>query len=143
MFSEELEKISWKETTEKIFAKKDSDVRRALAKENCDVEDFMALISPAAQPYLEQMAFLSRKYTQERFGKTMSMFIPLYLTNSCTNSCVYCGFHISNPMARTILTAEQMEDEFKAIKKLGPFEPADGDRRKSCQGRCPLSCQGS
>lgn len=122
MFSEELEKISWKETTEKIFAKKDSDVRRALAKENCDVEDFMALISPAAEPYLEQMAFLSRKYTQERFGKTMSMFIPLYLTNSCTNSCVYCGFHISNPMARTILTPEQMEDEFKAIKKLGPFE---------------------
>ena len=50
------------------------------------------------------------------------MFIPLYITNSCTNSCVYCGFHISNPMARTILTPEQIEDEYKAIKKLGPFE---------------------
>ena len=68
------------------------------------------------------MARLSRKYTEERFGKTMSMFIPLYITNSCTNSCVYCGFHISNPMRRTILTEEEIENEYKAIKKLAPFE---------------------
>ena len=68
------------------------------------------------------MARLSKKYTEERFGRTMSMFIPLYITNSCTNSCVYCGFHISNPMARTILTPEEIENEYKAIKKLGPFE---------------------
>lgn len=68
------------------------------------------------------MARLSRKYTEERFGKTISMFIPLYITNSCTNSCVYCGFHISNPMARTILTPEEIENEYRAIKKLGPFE---------------------
>lgn len=122
MFSEELEKISWEETTRKIYGKTDRDVRRALAKEHCDVEDFMALISPAAAPYLEEMAALSRHYTEERFGKTVSLFIPLYLTNSCTNSCVYCGFHISNPMARTILTPEQMEEEYKAIKELGPFE---------------------
>ncbi len=50
------------------------------------------------------------------------MFIPLYITNSCTNSCVYCGFHISNPMKRTILTEEEIENEYKAIKKLAPFE---------------------
>ena len=122
MFSEELEKISWEETTKKIYSKTDRDVRRALAKEHCNVDDFMALLSPAAAPYLEQMAALSRHYTEERFGKTISLFIPLYLTNSCTNSCVYCGFHISNPMARTILTPEQMEEEYKAIKALGPFE---------------------
>ena len=122
MFSEELEKISWDETTERINAKTDADVRRALAKEHCDVEDFMALVSPAAAPYLEIMARLSRKYTEERFGKTISMFIPLYLTNSCTNSCVYCGFHISNPMRRTILTEEEIVNEYTAIKKLAPFE---------------------
>ena len=122
MFSEELEKISWDETTQKIYSKTDRDVRRALAKEHCNVDDFMALLSPAAAPYLEEMAALSRHYTEERFGKTISLFIPLYLTNSCTNSCVYCGFHISNPMARTILTPEQMEEEYKAIKALGPFE---------------------
>ena len=104
MFSEELEKISWEETTEAIYSKTESDVLRALGKS------------------LEPMARLSRKYTEERFGKTVSMFIPLYLTNSCTNSCVYCGFHISNPMARTILTPEEIENEYKAIKKLAPFE---------------------
>ena len=122
MFTDELAKIDWDETTALIAAKTDNDVRRALCKEHCDVEDFMALISPAAEPYLETMAALSRKYTEERFGRTMSMFIPLYITNSCINSCVYCGFHASNPMKRVILTPEQCEDEYKAIKKLAPFE---------------------
>ena len=122
MFSEEIEKLSWNEITEKIHSKTANDVRRALRKEHCSVEDFMALISPAAAPFLEEMAVLSQKYTQERFGRTMSLFIPLYLTNSCANSCVYCGFHISNPMPRTILTFEEMENEYKAIKQLGPFE---------------------
>ena len=122
MFSEEIKKHSWDETTKRIYAMTDTDVRRALAKEHCTVEDFMALISPAAIPYLEQMATLSKHYTEERFGRTMSLFIPLYLTNSCANSCVYCGFHVTNPMPRTILTFEEMENEFKAIKQLGPFE---------------------
>ena len=122
MFSEVLEKIDWDATTEAIYAKSDADVRRALAKNHLDVEDFMALISPAAEPYLETMAQLSYRYTRERFGNTMQIFIPLYITNSCTNSCVYCGFHVSNPMKRVILTEEEMVNEYKAIKQLGPFE---------------------
>jgi 2-iminoacetate synthase len=68
------------------------------------------------------MAQLSQRFTQERFGKTISMYIPLYITNSCTNSCVYCGFNHKNPFARTILNMEQIEQECKAIRKLGPFE---------------------
>ena len=85
---------------------------------------------------------MSRKYTEERFGKTMSMFIPLYITNSCTNSCVYCGFHISNPMRRTILTEEEIENEYKAIKKLAPFENLlivtgeSGQIRRALAGSC-------
>ncbi len=122
MFSDELAKISWSETTEAIMNKTEADVLRALGKAHCSVDDFMALISPAAAPYLEQMARLSQKYTLERFGKTIQMFIPLYTTNSCTNSCVYCGFHISNPMKRTVLTMQEIENEYIAIKKLGPFE---------------------
>lgn len=122
MFADELAKISWEETTRAIYSKTDEDVRRALGKARCNVDDFMALISPAAAPYLEVMAQLSQKYTLERFGNTISMFVPLYLTNSCTNSCVYCGFHISNPMKRTILTEEEIVNEFRAIKKLAPFE---------------------
>lgn len=122
MFSEYLKSISWKETTRAIYSKREDDVKRALSRRSCSVDDFMALISPAAEPYLEEMAQLSLRYTRERFGKTMSLFIPLYLTNSCTNSCVYCGFHVSNRMKRTVLTFEEMENEYRAIKRLGPFE---------------------
>lgn len=122
MFSDVIANISWDDTTKKIMSKTDADVRCALSKYHLDVEDFMALISPAAEPYLETMARLSRKYTMERFGKTISMFIPLYMTNSCTNSCIYCGFHISNPMKRTVLTMEEIELEYKAIKRLGDFD---------------------
>ena len=88
MFSEELQHISWEKVSSRIAAMTDADVRRALSKEQCTVEDFMALVSPAAIPHLETMARLSRRYTEERFGRTISLFIPLYLTNSCTNSCV-------------------------------------------------------
>ena len=122
MFSEELKQYSWDETTAAIAAKTSADVERALGKAHLDPDDFMALISPAAEPYLEQMARLSRRYTEERFGRTVSMFIPLYLTNSCTNSCVYCGFHVANKMKRTILTPEETVREYEAIKQLGPFE---------------------
>ena len=123
MFSEELEKYDWDEVTACINAKTEADVRRALTPgRRCTVDDFMALISPAAEPYLETMARLSRRYTEERFGRTVSMFIPLYITNSCTNSCVYCGFHVANKMKRTILTEEEIVNEYKAIKKLAPFE---------------------
>lgn len=118
MFSEELEKIDWEETTKTIYSKTESDVLRALGKEHCDVDDFMALISrsskiPGADGATKQ------KYTEERFGKTISMFIPLYITNSCTNSCVYCGFHISNPMARTILTPNRLKMNTKPSRNWG------------------------
>ena len=122
MFSDELEKISWEETTKAIYSKTEADVIRALGKSRCDVDDFMALISPAAEKFLEPMARLSKKYTEERFGRTMSMFIPLYITNSCTNSCIYCGFNRHNAIPRVILTPEQIEEECRAIRELGPFE---------------------
>lgn len=122
MFSDELLKYDWDDITRRIAAKTAADVERALGKENLSIEDFMALVSPAAAPYLEQMARLSRHYTQQRFGKTISMYIPMYITNSCTNSCVYCGFNRHNQFPRVILTPEQIEAECKAIRRLGPFE---------------------
>ena len=124
MFSDELENISWEETTQTIYAKNSADVERALQKSRdlLSVDDFMALISPAAEPYLEQMAQLGREYTQTRFGKTISMYVPLYLTNSCQNSCVYCGFQHSNPIKRIILTEDEIRNELKAIKEIGPFQ---------------------
>ena len=68
------------------------------------------------------MARRSRALTEQRFGKTISMFIPMYITNSCTNSCVYCGFNRHNKIKRVILTPEQIEEECRCIKKMGPFE---------------------
>ena len=122
MFSEELAKYDWEETTRQIQHKRPADVETALGKEHLTLDDFMARISPAAAAYLEPMARLSRRYTQERFGKTISMYIPMYITNSCTNSCIYCGFNHHNKFDRVILTMEQIEDECKAIRALGPFE---------------------
>lgn len=122
MFSEELEKYSWDDITRQIASKTKTDVEIALGKERLTIDDFMALISPAAAGYLEPMARLSRKYTQERFGKTISMYVPLYITNSCTNFCVYCGFNHNNPIERIILNDEEIVNECKAIRELGPFE---------------------
>ena len=122
MFSEEIKQYNWNDITRRIASKNDADVVVALSKSHCDIDDFMALISPAAKPYLETMAQLSRKYTQERFGKVISMYIPMYITNSCTNHCVYCGFNHNNPMPRTILTQNEIEQECRAIKRLAPFE---------------------
>ena len=79
MFYDEIQKIDWDETTQRIMAKTEADVCRALNKHRLDVDDFMALVSPAADKYLEPMAHLSRKYTRERFGNTINMFIPIYI----------------------------------------------------------------
>ncbi|MDE6276888.1 MAG: 2-iminoacetate synthase ThiH [Muribaculaceae bacterium] len=122
MFSEIISAYSWQETTDRIMAKTAADVECALSRKVLGIDDFMALVSPAALPYLEKMAALSRHYTQERFGKTISMYIPMYITNSCTNSCVYCGFNRHNRFERIILTPAQIEEECKAIRRLAPFE---------------------
>lgn len=122
MFIDEIRKIGWDATTERIMSKTDADVLRALNKTHCDVDDLMAMISPAGAKYLEPMAALSRKYTRERFGNTVNMFIPVYITNACTNSCVYCGFHVENKMKRIVLTEDEIKREYQAIKALGPFD---------------------
>lgn len=126
-FAREIERYDWAATGKAIASVTDGDVRRALGKarrniKQLDVDDFIALISDAAAPYIEEMAQLSHRYTQERFGKTISMYIPMYVSNACTNKCVYCGFNHDNPMERTILTMEQIKAECEAIKELGPFE---------------------
>lgn len=121
-FKEQILNYDWKSTYERIHAKTAADVQRALAKKRLNTDDFLALISPAAAPYLEQMAQLSRHYTQQRFGKTIQLYVPLYLTNSCINHCVYCGFNHSNNIQRIILTDEQILQEVVAIKEIGDFQ---------------------
>lgn len=122
MFYDEIQNYNWDETARCISSKTARDVEIALGKAHLTIDDFMALVSPAANAYLEPMAQLSHRYTMERFGKTMSMYIPLYISNACTNFCVYCGFNHNNPIKRTTLTMQQIEEECKAIRRLGPFE---------------------
>lgn len=125
MFSDYLkEHYDWDSTEAEIRAMTAEDVERALARREGTLtdQDLLALLSPAAAPYLEQMARRSRAITERRFGRTISMFIPLYITNSCTNSCVYCGFNCHNRIKRVILTPEQIEEECRAIRRMGPFE---------------------
>lgn len=84
--------------------------------------DLGTLLSPAASVFLEEMAIISRKVTEERFGKTISLYIPMYVSNACTNKCVYCGFNHDNPLKRITLSQEEIKKECEAIKELGPFD---------------------
>ena len=98
------------------------DVRMALEHETCTVEDFKALLSPAAEPYLEQMAQRARMETSKHFGNTVYLFTPLYIANYCENYCVYCGFNCYNDIHRMKLTPEQIEHEMQVIASSGMEE---------------------
>ena len=112
----------WDATLASIRAKTDAEVQRALARAaqaTCNLEDFKALISPAATPYLEAMAQLSQERTRRRFGRTMQLFAPAYLSNECQNICTYCGFSAGNKVARRTLSPGEILVEAGALKKLG------------------------
>lgn len=98
------------------------DVRSALEHERCTVEDFKALLSPAAEPFLEQMAAKARLETQKHFGNTVYLFTPLYIANYCENYCVYCGFNCYNDIRRMKLDIRQIENEMKIIADSGMEE---------------------
>ena len=98
------------------------DVKAALEHENCTIEDFKALLSPAAEPFLEQMAQKARLETGKHFGNTVYLFTPLYIANYCENYCVYCGFNCYNHINRMKLTMEQIEHEMKIIADSGMEE---------------------
>ena len=98
------------------------DVRAALDHETCSVEDFKALLSPAAEPFLEEMAQRARIETSKHFGNTVYLFTPLYIANYCENYCVYCGFNCYNHIQRMKLSMEQIEHEMKIIADSGMEE---------------------
>ncbi len=98
------------------------DVRRALTHDTCTVEDLKALLSPAAEPFLERMAQKARLETQKHFGNTVYMFTPLYIANYCENYCVYCGFNCYNDIRRMKLDMEQIEHEMRIISQSGMEE---------------------
>lgn len=118
-FKTHFSELEWNSTKQSIYSKTAQDVETALTKDKRSLEDFKALISPAAEPYLEQMAQLSHQLTQKRFGKTIQMYIPLYLSNECQNICTYCGFSLDVDIPRKTLSDEEILAEVAVIKSLG------------------------
>ena len=97
----------------------ENDVRRALEHDEKTVDDFKALLSPAALPLLEEIAEAARAETKKHFGNSVNMFTPLYISNYCENYCIYCGFNCHNKIHRAKLNAEEIEHEMQAIAKTG------------------------
>ncbi|MDE5975812.1 MAG: 2-iminoacetate synthase ThiH, partial [Muribaculaceae bacterium] len=126
-FADIIDSFSRDETVNLVESATLGDVDRVIAKArktggHLKPEEFAILLSPAADARLEQMAALSHLLTSERFGKPISLYIPMYVGNACTNKCVYCGFNHDNKFTRKILTEDEVERECEAIKSLGPFD---------------------
>ncbi len=120
--SDVCEKVmsQWESYDASIYTAK--DVAAALSHDTCSIEDFKALLSPAAEPFLEKMAQRARLETRKHFGNTVYLFTPLYIANYCNNYCVYCGFNCYNHINRMQLTKEQMEHEMQVIADSGMEE---------------------
>lgn len=96
-----------------------SDVLRAIESDSCSPEDFKALLSPAAEPFLEQIARKARQETRKHFGNSAYFFTPIYISNYCENYCIYCGFNCHNRIKRAKLSMEEIHEEMKAIADTG------------------------
>lgn len=116
---ETLNQYDWKKIQKAVENCKTSDVEASLNRPKRSVIDFLNLISPAAEPFLEQMAQLSNQLTQQRFGKTIQLYAPLYLSNECQNICTYCGFSMDNKIKRRTLSNSEIILEAMALKDMG------------------------
>ncbi|EJC8514311.1 2-iminoacetate synthase ThiH [Campylobacter jejuni] len=95
------------------------DVKNALNQTHLSIEHLKALLSSAAEDFIEELAFKSAKVKQKYFGNSISLFTPLYLSNYCNSKCVYCGFQKGNKIARAKLSEAEIHEEMQAIAKSG------------------------
>ena len=121
-FKNTYNSYNWSEVQNAIYSKTAKDVEVSLSKSKKTLSDFMTLISPAASMYLEEMAQMSHVITKKRFGKTVQLFIPLYLSNECQNICTYCGFSLDNKIRRKTLNKAQILKEGQSL-----HHPAQAD----------------
>ena len=118
-FADDWSQQRWDDLATPLKKVDDAAVQRALQKDRLSIDDFAALISPQAQPYLEQMAEKAQRLTRQRFGHVIQSYAPLYLSNVCSNWCSYCGFSIHNKLRRKTLDNNEIDAEAEALKKRG------------------------
>ena len=118
-FKEVIQKYDPLQVIAEIEAMTAADVQRALAAEQLDNRDFMALLSPAAEDFLEEMAQKAHAITLRRFGRTILLYAPIYLSNECHNSCLYCGFSVNNPIPRRTLNLDEIERDARILHGQG------------------------
>ena len=117
--SDVMEKIQAEMTAYDYDKYSECDVMAALASDGCSIENFKALLSPAAEPFIEKIAQKAQLETRKHFGNSVYLFTPLYISNYCENYCIYCGFNSHNKIQRAKLTSEEIEKEMQAIAKTG------------------------
>ena len=118
-FVDELNSLPMARLLETSLSSTEQQVRSALGSERSSLEDFAALISPSAGSMLETLAVRSQQLTRQRFGKTIRLFAPLYLSNECINNCKYCGFSRDNAILRVTLSVEETLKEARALAEKG------------------------
>jgi 2-iminoacetate synthase len=118
-FSEKLLTVDSQSLLHLVNQVTPEQVERSLARRETNFSDFLTLISPAAAHYLEPMAQLAHNTTLRRFGRVILLYAPLYLSNECTNACVYCGFSIRRTLPRITLSPDQILAEAKYLKDCG------------------------
>lgn len=112
-------RYSWQEIEERLAKVTNQEVLLAIHKPKKTIDDFLVLVSEKASDSLELMAQHSQRLTQKRFGKTIQMYAPLYLSNECQNICTYCGFSLDNKIRRKTLTPDELIKEAVALKEMG------------------------
>jgi 2-iminoacetate synthase len=118
-FFNEFQRYSWDGIREEIYSRTDDDVTQALLARNHGLEELVSLLSPAADSELEELARQAQQVTEQRFGRIVGLYAPLYLSSSCTNSCLYCSFNTNNPIRRLTLTPDQAEAEGAYLREMG------------------------
>lgn len=118
-FSDILNEYNFSDIKNFIYSRKDKDVEDALSAKKINTTHLAALLSPAARKYLEEMALISQKITLSRFGKTIKIYAPLYLSNDCVNSCLYCGFNRKTNIPRITLNSDEIKKEAEILSSMG------------------------
>lgn len=118
-FVSEFNSLPFEAWQRRLAAASSASVRRLLAQPSIGLNDFSQLLSPAAAELLEPLCRRSQAMTQQRFGKVIRLFAPLYLSNECINNCKYCGFSRDNPILRVTLSVDEVVREARALKEQG------------------------